>query len=192
MTGTAPILDPVLGPAQPPTTSENYENDSSKTPRSPKFLGILPIKQGGHIIMGVMLIRGIIYLLTGITRGHFFIETTHAMNVLCCILGVLDIIFALMGHAGIIRDSVTLLQYHFAYRISAAVLFAPYMTGYLLFETSMMKHLPLFVGVIIIVLGILLEAILLVQMYKLLLFEMRVQQFMAGIEFFYTHFESRK
>lgn len=60
--------------------------------------------------MAVMLLRGIFFLIIGLTKGKFLIETTSTMSAFLILLGVTDITFALIGTTGVFDLSIVVLD----------------------------------------------------------------------------------
>lgn len=134
------------------------------------------MRVGGFILMAVMFLRGLLYFFAALTDGQYMVQPSPFMRSLLYILGFADMGVAVYGAWGVYLNHVEKLRIHAAYRFGVMLFFAPYFCGYLLFDSSMVKSLPLLVSVLIITVGVLIETVLLLQLYKLILYEMKVDQ----------------
>ncbi len=142
----------------------------------PRFLGLTSIRTGGFVMMGCMGVRGLLYLLVAATDGRYFVKPSQVMHVLLYVLGICEILFALYGAYAVKSDDVEKLKLHTYFRTGNMVFLAPYFCGYVLFDSEMIKAIPLFFAALLITVGVLVELVFLFQLYKLILFEMRMER----------------
>ncbi|CAD7943214.1 unnamed protein product [Amoebophrya sp. A120] len=169
-------------PRPPPDPSPHDQAEEVvPPPRAPKFLGLLPMRIGGHILMVQALVRGVVFLVAGagFKPGN---EQSKVEQILFFIVGGVDCLSALVGEWGVLMDDADKLRFCMYWRIFALGFFLPYLSGYILFDSGVMGlslHPLAVAGLLVGV--ILLEGILLRENYKLLLYTMRMNKFRANM-----------
>jgi len=161
--------DPAL--LQPPPNSK-------PPPRQPKFLGVLPMRVGGHLLMLQMLLRGALFIVAGVTLvPSDGTDQSTVAKYLFIVVGSLDILTSLFGWFAVLMDDVDKMKVNALWKVVSLAFFLPYLTGYLLFGAKVGTHLSALVVAAIVVGVLLLEGVLLRELYKLLLYTMRINKY---------------
>lgn len=100
-------------------------------------------------------------------------------------IAICDFTFGSLGFYATKARNIDYLRIHTGYRIVAMLVFAPFVIGYLLFDEKVSAHINLFALSLLILCIILIEIACTVQVCRLILYELKLQQHQANRDSIY-------
>ncbi|CAD7969821.1 unnamed protein product [Amoebophrya sp. A25] len=140
-----------------------------------KFLNVLPLRTGGHILNVQLLSRGCALLIVG-TQLPKSTQSSSALAFFCAVGGV-DVLAAVLSWYSLHFNDTVALKWGLYWRVLSLFFFLPYLFGYLLFDEAVAQKIPFWLTAMLILVAVAVEAVLVREKYKLMLYLMRINKF---------------
>lgn len=127
-----------------------------------------------------MVLRSVVFILAAANVFQAYLNevSSISMRLMFVLIAGCDFTFGSLGFYASKYKDINLLRYHGSYRIVAMLVFYPFICGYLLFDEKISQHLNLFLLSFFILLLVLAEVLCTIQVYRLILYEMKLQSAM--------------